>query len=484
MVAGYVLQFGLPRVLGSPETFGIWILVLALVSPINNVLVTATIQGVSKFSSETEGRVPAVTRAALRLQAFLGGGTAIAFFLLAPAIAWFEHDPSLTPHLRLASGVVLAYGFYAVFVGAANGARQFHKQAALDMAFSTMRAGLVIGGAYVFQSAFGAIGGFVTAATVILVASIVVVGLPKQDAGAERFPTARLARFFAGVAVYLLIVNLLMFVDGLLLKRLVAEAAMRAGAVKDAAAKVANTQEGFYGAVQAIARIPYQLILAVTFVIFPLMSKATFEKDATKTKTYVQSTMRYSLLVVALLAATLGARPDALMRLFYRPEYAIGAPALGVLLCGYVCFSLFTIAGTVINSSGRTRPTTAIGFAALMLAAVANWLGISWALAGGHDPLFAAACSTTAAMALGLLIVGFYLARTFGAFLAPLSVVRVAAASAAAVGVGYVWPSTGFLGGKVGTLLSLAACGLAYIAVAVGSGELRPAELLRLRRSA
>src|SRR6476659_3571606 len=129
MVAGYVVQFALPRALGSPERFGIWVLVLALVSPLNNVMVTATIQGVSKFSSEGEGARGAVTRAALRMQAFLGGGTALAFLLAAPLVAWFEHDAQLTPALRLASGIVLAYSFYAVFVGAANGARQFHKQA-------------------------------------------------------------------------------------------------------------------------------------------------------------------------------------------------------------------------------------------------------------------------------------------------------------------------------------------------------------------
>lgn len=480
MVAAYVVQFALPRALGSAASYGIWVLVLAWVSPINNVMVTATIQGVSKFCSEEEGRVPAVTRAALRMQAFLGGGTALLFLLLAPLIAWFEHDASLTPALRLASGVIVAYSFYAVFVGAANGARAFHKQAGLDVGYSTLRASLVVGAAIVFHSALASIGGFFAASVLILTIAFLVVGLGGEPHGA--FSSKTLWTFFGGVAVYLLIINLLMFVDGLLLQRLVAESALARGLDAAAAAVAGNEQAGYYGAVQNVARIPYQLILAVTFVIFPLVSKATFEQDVEKTRGYVRACMRYSLLVCALLASTLAARPVAVMRLLYKPEYAVGATSLGVLLAGYVCFSLFNIAGTIINGSGRTKPTMIIGAITLLVALGACWGGIAFALSSGRDALLWAAIGTTSAMAFGLVLSGLYLLREFGAFLSPISVARTGAATAAALVIGRFWPTAGFLGGKVGTLLSMSVCGIVFLVVAVGSGELRPAELMRLRR--
>jgi stage V sporulation protein B len=376
--------------------------------------------------------------------------------------------------------VILAYSFYAVFVGAANGARAFHKQAGLDVAYSTLRATLVVGAAVLFHSAIASVGGFVTASVLILIIAFLVVGLGGE--AKEPFPAQRLWAFFAGVAVYLLIINLLMFVDGLLLKRLVAESAMARGLPASAAAVIANEQEGFYGAVQNVARIPYQLILAVTFVIFPLVSKATFEKDAEKTRGYVRATMRYSLLVCALLASSLGARPTAVMRLFYKPEYAVGGAALAVLVGGYVCFSLFTIAGTIINGAGKTRPTVIIGAITLLVATGACWGAISWALSSGADPLLWAAIATAGSMAFGLCVAGLYLLRDFGAFLSPLSIARTAVAAAAAVVVGRFWPTAGFLGGKVGTLLSASACGTVFLAVVMASGELRIGELLRLRR--
>ncbi|HEX8952931.1 MAG TPA: oligosaccharide flippase family protein [Polyangia bacterium] len=478
MVAGYVVQFALPRALGSPARYGIWVIVLSVLSPVNNVMVTATIQGVSKFTAEIEERQGAVLRAALKLQAFLGGGVALAFFLIAPLIAWFEHDPTLTPFLRLATGVALAYAFYAVFVGAANGRKEFHKQAGLDMTYSTLRCIFVVGAAWATHSALAAVGGFVAAAAAVLVISVFVVGFGKPST--QPFDVKMLARFFSGVAFYLLIVNLLMFTDGLLLKRVVTEWAQARGLADPAA--YANAQAGFYGAVQNVARIPYQLILAVTLVIFPLISKSTFDNDVEKTRGYIRNTMRYSLVVAALFAAVLAARPDATMHLFYKPEYAVGARALSALVLGYVAFSLFNIAGTIINGSGRTLPTTIIGVVTLAATVAAEWIGIRVALETGADPLFVAAVTTAATMTLGVLLSAGYLWRTFGA--APLpaaTLVRVAAAYAAALGAGWAWTRAGILPGKVGTLVSCAAVGVVYLVVCVATGELSPSELKRLR---
>ena len=54
------------------------------------------------------------------------------------------------------------------------------------------------------------------------------------------------------------------------------------------------------------------------------------------------------------------------MRLFYKPEYAVGrGGAGGAASLGYVCFSLFNIAGTIINGAGRTLPTIVIGVVTL-----------------------------------------------------------------------------------------------------------------------
>jgi len=170
------------------------------------------------------------------------------------------------------------------------------------------------------------------------------------------------------------------------------------------------------------------------------------------------------------------------MHLFYKPEYAIGARALSALVLGYVAFSLFNIAGTIINGSGRTLPTTIIGVVTLAATVAAEWIGIRMALERGADPLFVAAVTTAATMTLGVLLSAGYLWKTFGAAPLPLlTLVRTAAAYAAAIVAGRACTHAGLMAGKVGTLVSCAAIGVVYLVVAVGTGELSVGELKRLR---
>ena len=95
MVAGLLMQLLLPRALGSAALFGVWTLVLSWVSALNNVMITATIQGVSHFAAAGPPAVEEAKRTALRMQALVGVGAALLFFLCAPLIADFEHDPEL-----------------------------------------------------------------------------------------------------------------------------------------------------------------------------------------------------------------------------------------------------------------------------------------------------------------------------------------------------------------------------------------------------
>src|SRR5262249_23021577 len=142
MVAGTVIEFVLPHLLLAAQRahlFGLYKVVVSTVSVINNVVTTVTIQSVAKFVAEDDAPQGQVARAGLRLMALIGSAAAAGFALAAPALAAFEHDASLTPYLRLAAGIVLAYSIYSVFVGVANGRREFHKQAGLDMTFSTLR---------------------------------------------------------------------------------------------------------------------------------------------------------------------------------------------------------------------------------------------------------------------------------------------------------------------------------------------------------
>lgn len=499
MVAGLLLQLLLPRAFGSSALFGVWTLVLAWVSTLNNVVVTATIQSVAHFAAAGPAATERAKATALRAQVLVGGGLTLGFVLSAPLIGRFQRDAELVPLLRTAAVVLLAYSFYAVFVGAANGARQFHKQAALDSGFSTLRAALVISAAWIFHRPAAAVSAFAAAAVLILAISVLVVGLPRPALVRQAPPLslATLLRFSAWLTVYLTAINLLMFLDGFWLKSL-ATAAYRAlpqlapGVAKESA----DALVGIYGAVQTVARLPYQLILAGAFVVFPLMSATAAEPE--RARRYVAATLRYSLIGSVALVVGLGVRPAATMRLLYPPEYVAGAPALSVLLLGYLAFSLLTIVGTILNGAGKTRATTAVGLATVALTMAAVYAGLQVGLArAGALPLAGAAggmaspalplCAAGMAMGVGAGLVLALLAlwRHFRATFAPLSLLRVLVATAAALSLGRLWPaagSPGLLGSKVGTLLCAGLAVIVYLAVLTVTRELVVAEVLALRR--
>ena len=462
IMAGAVIEFLLPHLFPAATRgamFGLYKVVVGIVSIVNNVIVTVTIQSVSKFVAEDEAREGQVARAGWRLMLPVGIAAAAGFALLAPLVADFENDSALVPFLRIAAIIPFGYAMYSVLVGVANGRREFHKQAGLDCTFSTTRAGLVLGLAAAGFGLTGAVGGFAAASiAIIFIAAIVI--RPHKPTG-EKFPASRLGAFFGQVGLYTLLLNLLLQVSLLMLKRYTRSHPELAG---------------YYGAANALGQLSYTAIIAVIFVIFPLVSRATFEGDAEKARAYVRTAMRYSLMLAALFGVVLAAKPSDLIRVPYPAEFAAGGVALQALGIGFVAFSMIAVAGAILNGAGKTTPALVTVGATLALAAAANLVFVP----NSDHPMQAAAWATTGAMLAGLVMVGIALLRDFGSFLPPATVVRVALAMAAGIAAGHFLPSRG----KMVTLVELAIVGAIYLVMLVVTREITGADLGKIRRRA
>src|SRR5213078_4377280 len=70
---------------------------------------------------------------------------------------------------------------------------------------------------------------------------------------------------------------------------------------------LADVQNAYYAAVQNLARLSYQAIIAATFVVFPLVSRSTFTDDRETTRRYLQVTSRYSLMFAGMIAVVMAA---------------------------------------------------------------------------------------------------------------------------------------------------------------------------------
>jgi stage V sporulation protein B len=473
MVTGAALMFVLPRLVSQADV-GVYKVVIGLVSVINAVVVTGTVQTVSKFVSQTPALADAIKRKALVLQCFVGCGAAAAFALAAPLVAGLLDDPGLVPYLRLAALITASYTFYAVFVGVLNGRKDFLRQAALDAFYSTAKLALIV--AFAAAAGFtlaGAIAGFAAAAFAVLVAAVVVVG-PRGRAADSPVGFGGLVRFQSALVVFLLVNNLLMKTDLLIVKATIAPG--------DAAA--ASAAAGAYGAALDFAYIVFQIILSITFVVFPLVSEATFNEDLGVVRGYVRQTLRATLAISALPAVLFSANAAEVLRLVYPPEYAAGAPALRIVAVGMLSFAVVTVLTSVISSGGRPWVSVAIVAATLALDAGLNLLLIP------RFGLPGAAVATSIAMAVGAAGCAAFVRVRYGALVSPLTLARVAAAAAAVYAASALFPSDEFLrargaGGLVvkgAVAVEFAALGLLYLVLLVATREIGPDEWRLARR--
>ncbi|MGF1467059.1 MAG: lipopolysaccharide biosynthesis protein [Sandaracinaceae bacterium] len=474
VLTGWGAQVALPRILGSDEEFGLYSVALGATSMLTNLIVASTIQTVSKLVSEDEDRAPATLRQGLYLQATLGATLGGAFFLAAPWLAGSVLlDDALGPVLRVSSAAVASYALYAALVGSLNGRRRFRAQAFLDMTFSILRVTGILTGAALLGGALGAMSGFATAAVSILVLALVAVGTGR---GGATFPPGRWAALMGPIVVYQLFLNGIMQVDLQVLKRTLAELARLDGVTATAAAAVANEAAAHYRAAQLFAFVPYQLILSLTFILLPYVSRAHALGDGSATRRHIERALRISLLVLLSMAAPMAGTGSGVIRVVFPPSFAPGGQALSVLAFGMAAFGLWVVAATVLVSVKRPSLAAATAGIALVVVIAATRALLWWA-PGGLAPLVAAALGTTLGTLTALALVGAVLRRMFGAFLPPLTVLRAGAASGAAFALCWLLPTDAPLP-AIGALL----LGFAVYGVVLGALRELDADDLALAR--
>jgi stage V sporulation protein B len=267
--------------------------------------------------------------------------------------------------------------------------------------------------------------------------------------------------FQSYLLAFTLVLNLLQKVDLILVKAL---------SSPDATAASANA--GFYGAAINIANITYQVIISATFVVFPLVSQATFADDRELTRTYIANTLRYTLIVMALLATLFSANAAGVLHVIYPDPYQAGSGALGWVAFGMLAFGLIYVLTTIISASGRPTVSLTIGLVTFAASAVLNALLIP------RLGLTGAGLATTLAMFTGAgLGIGYLLVR-FGALLPLLSLLRIMGCSALVYGLSLIYAPAS----KPLILVKLGALGLIYVIGLIASREIGSAELRLVQR--
>ena len=466
----------LPRLLGL-DGYGKFALILSAVSVLNNVIVATSIQGVSRAVSQVpEAEADQAFRRALGVHALLAIVVSATFAALAGPIASFTSATHLTTELRLVAVVIFLYGIYAPLVGSLNGKRRFLDQAGLDIGYGALRLAAMVGGAFFFlrggrSGVLGAVIGFIAAAAIIVPVAFLRSGAGKP--GGKSPAIGPYLRFLLPLAVSQYFLSQLMQTDLLLLSRFVGQAAGQT----EAGIKAADSLRGVYRGVQLFAFLPFQLLMSITFVLFPMLARASAEGDKAAVRSYTMTGVRLGFVLTGLMCGAVAAIAPHVLRLVFAEElWTQGGDALRILSLGMGAFSVLGI--TCAALSGLGKPTAAAMLTALGVALIAAGCVVLIPRAElGPAMLVQAAIATSTALAITAAAAGMVLHTVAGGFVRAATVARVLVALGIAVALGSRLPWLG----KLFVPIEAVAVAAVYVVVLVVTRELGPADLARVR---
>jgi stage V sporulation protein B len=472
ILLGLVQQILLPRVLGL-NGYGALSRVLSLASITYNPITTTSIQAVSRTVVQTpEAELPGTLRKVLTLHLAFGLLLAGAFAAVSPWLAKSAGAGHVQGPLGILSAVLLIYAVYTPLIGVANGQKRFLVQAGFDVLSATLRTlGLVLGAVISLRvSGTGPAGsavGFVVSGVVVVALAGSVIGIGRKSA------TSFNLRAYVALAVPLLLgqilLNLLFQADLTLLGRFASEAALATGVPLDRA----DALVGAYRATQLFSFLPYQILIAITFILFPMLAGAAKSDDAAAIARYVRMGLRLSLIIAgAMISVTVGLAPRLLALLFGDEAAALGGRALGLLALGFGAFAIFGILTTVLNSLGRERQSLQVTAFAVTIV-VALCVGRARGATLSEEMLWLTAQATSAGLTVATLIAAWLVYRAAGALVSPLTLLRTLSALAVAALLARV----AFPAGKIMTLVAAAVTPCFYLAVLIVTRELGRADL-------
>jgi O-antigen/teichoic acid export membrane protein len=494
LLAATLLNIGLPRILGDPALFGDYGVVNTLISILNMVMVTGVIQAVSKRVSERPELAGAIRVASMRLQAGLGGVIFLALLFGADRLARdVLSDASLAPLIRIGAVVTLAYAFYGALIGVINGLKRFAVQAAFDVGYATVKVGLIIGLVVLGYGVSGAFAGFAAAATLVAIVAAVYVRrlCPAQPGHGADFA---LLSFMLPVMGYVLFMNVLLQADVLVVKAAAWEpvriaidqgeagwiellrAAHPEAEGETLIAAGTSFLSGVFKATKNISLVPYQGVVAITFVVFPLISRATFEEDAQATSLYVTQSLRVTLLLVALIVTGIAAGGAPLLGLLFGDAYRLATGALMPLLVAMALFSALYVVASVLTAAGKPRDALVL-MAVMSIVLLVTLYQVVSSSPAGAELLERAAWSVLAVTAIAWLAASALVRWRLGVSMPWSTLARVTAAGALGVACAAQIGEEGFL--LLGVRCALA--GVVFLALLVVTGELGKRDLNILR---
>jgi len=394
VLSGYATHIGLGRLLG-PEDYGLYAVVISLMTMVNLILSTGIPQAVSKYVAQGDGNELHVKRTAQNMQLTFSLIMFIAYYSFADQLATMLNDPGMAPYLKLSSFIVPAYALQALYIGYFNGLKEYGKQSLMLILYSVFKVLFILGFALTSYALYGAISGFILSSVAIMFLSLYLVHsaddrLQASSNGHSMVSARTILNFATPIVFYSAATNLILNFDLFFVK-----------------AYLTDMDAGIYSAVSTISKVPFFIIAGIYGALFPAISSMSVHNDRSQMIRQIIKSVKYSMFVLVPSTSFIVLFSEQVLSFLFSDQYSAGSTALGVLTIGMGFFGLFSLFTTVINGIGKPRISMLISLFVLVLDIFLNRSLIpSYGVDG-------AAMATCTACLLGLVVSSLYVYRQY-----------------------------------------------------------------------
>lgn len=354
---------GLGRMLGVAD-YGRYSLVIGFTTMIILLAGRSIPTAMMKRISENLGnwpRIRAIRRSAAFLQIIIITSLTIIFYILAPLIAQVFNDATLTPLFKISALVIPAFAISSFHVLYFNGLKYFKAMTAMKIARGIFRIAWIVGLAY-FIGLDGALYGSILAPLSVFVIALIIEAFFIKEEESEHMPKQETYSYKKIVA----------YAGGFILFLVFYEFYIRADMYLIKAITGSDINTGLYNAAFTIALIPYYVMFALTFILFPTMSDLAKKKDRTQIQDIIKKVLLFLFVILVPSAIVMSLMPEFLITLFFGDKFIAAAHLIPLLTGGTIFITIFFVLASVFNGAGMTRIPASITAVALTGGIIAN----------------------------------------------------------------------------------------------------------------
>ncbi len=373
-VSGYIIKSSLGRLL-NVEEYGRYTLVIGFTTMIIVLVGRSIPTAMAKRISENKDNfviVQAIKKTAAKLQFYIITFLTLAFYFSAPLIAKFFNDPTLIPLFQFSSLIIPAFSLSSFHVLYFNGLKRFQAMTALKTSRGIFRIIWIVGLTYSFQLNGAFWGAILAPLSVFCVAILIEIFIYKDfklsqknlkkssEISEEKYPWQSIISYARVFILFTLFYEFFTRTDIYLIKIF----------LKD------DYFVGIYDSAMTISLIPYYLVFALTFILFPTISNLKSNGDHKKIKKLVTKIIALLFATLIPISVILIFFSDLFINLLYGNKFYDAGGLIPLMIGGTIFGTIFFVLASIWNGAGYTKTPAVITFIAIILSVTLNYIFI------------------------------------------------------------------------------------------------------------